>query len=367
MIVLSRTIFALVLLLCLCPTLVAGAEVPMVSEAWTVNAQNHRFETYLGRPSLYLEGGIALIDGSEMRDGVFEVDIAIPEERGFSGPVWRVSDLQNYEEFYLRHHQSGNPDANQYSPVFNGLSAWQLYTGEGFAVPTEYVQNRWMTLRIVMQGGAADIFLDSDAPIMHIDLKRDPISGGLGVKSSFAAARFSNVRFTPDETVSLVGTPAPSVRPEGHLIEEWSVSAAFSSSALDGTQLDTARAAALPTTKLMIEDEGMLNLARAAGNRPNDTVLASVEINAREEQIKLLDFGFSDSVHVYLNGELLFAGDDTFVSRDYRFLGTIGLFDTVALPLKKGSNQLAIAVTEAFGGWGLMARLRDPSGVTVEP
>ena len=44
----------------------------------------------------------------------------------------------NYENFYIRPHQSGNPDANQYQPVFNGSASWQLYYGPEYAAPVEY-------------------------------------------------------------------------------------------------------------------------------------------------------------------------------------------------------------------------------------
>jgi hypothetical protein len=56
---------------------------------------------------------------------------------------------------------------------------------------------------------------------------------------------------------------------------------------------------------------------------------------------------------------LLFRGDDSYRTRDYRFLGSIGWFDTVYLPLDEGENELLIAVSEDFGGWGVQARLAD--------
>ena len=85
-------------------------------------------EIYKGQESLVFHDGLALVKGTAgFINGIIELDIAIPANWGFSGPVWRVQDLDNYEEFYLRHHQSGNEDANQYSPVYNGLAGWQLY------------------------------------------------------------------------------------------------------------------------------------------------------------------------------------------------------------------------------------------------
>ena len=35
--------------------------------------------------------------------------------------------------------------------------------------------------------------------------------------------------------------------------------------------------------------------------------------------------------------------------------------DAVYLPLKKGSNELLLAVSELGGGWGFIARLAEPA------
>ena len=73
-----------------------------------------------------------------------------------------------------------------------------------------------------------------------------------------------------------------------------------------------------------------------------------------------MHLGFSDRAVVYLNGRALYRGDDTYRSRDYRFLGSIGWYDTVYLPLVEGANDLLIAVSESFGGWGIQARFDCP-------
>ena len=85
-------------------------------------------------------------------------------------------------------------------------------------------------------------------------------------------------------------------------------------------------------------------------------------------------FGFSDRVRVYLNGALLYAGDDTQNSRDYRFLGTVGLYDTLQLPLRRGTNDIVFAVSEGAGGnapggggWAVMAAFPEPTGLTFTP
>ncbi len=88
-------------------------------------------------------------------------------------------------------------------------------------------------------------------------------------------------------------------------------------------------------------------------------------VRSASDAVRALELGFSDRAIVYLNGQPLFRGDDTYRSRDYRFLGSIGWFDTVYLPLRAGENELIVAVSETLGGWGLQARFSDPSGLLL--
>jgi hypothetical protein len=47
-------------------------------------------------------------------------------------------------------------------------------------------------------------------------------------------------------------------------------------------------------------------------------------------------------------------------------LGTIGLFDAVYLPLRKGKNTLLLAVSEDFGGWLVTGRFVDTKGLKIQ-
>jgi hypothetical protein len=50
-------------------------------------------------------------------------------------------------------------------------------------------------------------------------------------------------------------------------------------------------------------------------------------------------------------------------SRSLRYLGVMTLDnDALRIRLEKGDNELLFAVTEAFGGWGLNARLDGVEG-----
>lgn len=111
-------------------------------------------------------------------------------------------------------------------------------------------------------------------------------------------------------------------------------------------------------TAMTAEDTGITNLAEViTDENGGDTVFVKYSLEGKRGEYRQLHFGYSDKARVYLNGTLIYSGDNTYMTRDYRYLGTIGLFDSVVLPLKKGENELLIAVSEAFGGWGIMGQI----------
>jgi hypothetical protein len=103
----------------------------------------------------------------------------------------------------------------------------------------------------------------------------------------------------------------------------------------------------------------MPNVTRDVG------VVARVRIAAEVAGVRRLELGFSDAVTVFLNGRPLFHGDDSYLFEQRRD-GLIG-FDqaTLYLPLVAGNNELAVIVTDHFGGWGLMGRIADTRGIRV--
>ncbi|HEY0375998.1 MAG TPA: hypothetical protein VGC87_03495 [Pyrinomonadaceae bacterium] len=348
--------------------------VPFDSGRWEIQAKESRVMNHLGRASLYLKGGVAAVKNSKFTDGVIEFDIAFTGERGFMGAVWRMQDFENYEEFYLRPHQSSNPDANQYQPVFNGVAAWQLYYGESYSAPTRYDNNQWTHVKIVVSGKRAEIYIrDMEMPALFVnELKRETKEGRVGLSAgNFAPAYFSNFAVTPaDAPPPLKGVPKEATAAAVALpgaVKSWMVSDAFDRKSLEGKyQLTPADGEQLNWHKLDVEPNGTANLARLQGAAEgHDTVFARLVIRSEREQVKKFRFGFSDEVKVYFDGHLVYGGSDVYQSRDYRFLGTIGLFDELYLPLKQGRHELWLAVTENFGGWGVTARFENMEGIKV--
>ena len=80
-----------------------------------------------------------------------------------------------------------------------------------------------------------------------------------------------------------------------------------------------------------------------------------------------MSFGYSDDISIFLNGQIFFTGKSAFRSRGPTFLGIVGVDnDAVYLNLKKGENELVLAVTEIFGGWGFICKLDDMAGITLK-
>jgi len=72
-----------------------------------------------------------------------------------------------------------------------------------------------------------------------------------------------------------------------------------------------------------------------------------------------LHIGYSDDVSVFLNGKILFRGRSAQNFRNPGFLGIVNPENgAVHVPLKKGSNELRLAVSE-LGGWGFNCRLAE--------
>jgi len=90
-------------------------------------------------------------------------------------------------------------------------------------------------------------------------------------------------------------------------------------------------------------------------------VYARATVDSERDQVKKLYIGYSDDVSVFLNDKILYRGRSAQGFRDPGFLGIMNpANDAVYLSLKKGRNELMLAVSELGGGWGFISRLVDP-------
>lgn len=322
---------------------------------WKFTGEKPRIEQYRGKDAIALRNTYAQLPVTDFMNGTIEFDIAIPDSASFTGVEFRLVDVDNYEEFYLRPAASGQIDATQYSPVFFNNSGWQIYTGEAFTRGLKFRHYEWMHMRIVVKDARAAVYLDSDTISQYIPrLLRDPVAGGIALYSRNATTHFANLRITKSDDVDVpVRTITPAKVPDG-VVSNWMVSQIIADSIY--AKADVLSEAGLKWTAMKPTERGIVNLG-VVGKRSqaNNTIVAKFEVQSATARRATLKFGFSDRVRVYVNGKFVYAGNDVYVSRDYRFLGTVGLYDEVPLDLKAGPNTITFVVGEVFGGWAVTA------------
>jgi hypothetical protein len=203
---------------------------------WELPAKGATVERVDGREALSMENGFAYRRDVRLQDGTVEFDLQVTRHRSFVYLAFRMANDREYEEFYLRPHKSGLPDAVQYAPVYQGHSAWQLYHGPGGTAAVDFEPGAWTRVRLVVQGRRAALFVgDSAQPALVVPrLGHEPRAGYLALRA-FAppgaggggpAARYANV------TVR-AGAPAFDFPPAADapaavgVVRAWEVSRAF--------------------------------------------------------------------------------------------------------------------------------------------
>ena len=334
---------------------------------------------YQGRPCLHLDGAEATLKDFELRDGVIDVDVATPASRGFFGIEFRIDgDTGNSEWVYLRQHKSGAPDAMQYTPVLNTGLNWQLYNGPGFTGPVEIPRDVWFHLRLEIAGAQARLYVkDMEKPALVMDdLKSGVQKGRVALAVLTGATYFSNfeVRTTPDVPWERHLPPMPA-----GALTEWSLSPSFDALARDLERpLSRAESDSMRWQAVRAEPPGIVAINRYRESPhpmvsfANDfskrlqpqpgtkVVYARTTVASDRARVRKLYVGYSDDVSLFLNGQILYRGRSAQNFRDPAFLGIVNAEnDAVYLPLKKGANELVLAVSELGGGWGFVCRWAD--------
>ena len=354
--------------------------VPPDSPRWDLQVgKEARVSEFLGRKCILLDGGAAILKDFEMRDAVIDVDVATPAIRGFFGIDIRLDkDNANYEEIYLRQHESGLPDAMQYTPVLNTGRNWQIYNGPGFTSKVDIPKNVWFHLRLVVTGAQAKLFVkDMEKPALVMDdLKSGVQKGGVALFDLTGATYFSNFEIRPTPDVPWE-RHLPAMPPS--VLSHWDLSPSFDALARNLERpLTSAETGSMQWQQVDAEPPGFVvinryrqsphpmvtfqsDFSKRLDPQPGmKVVYARTTIESDRDQVKKLEIGYSDDVTVFLNGKILYRGRSAQAFRDPRFLGIVNPEnDAVYLPLKKGSNELVLAVSELGGGWGFICRFVD--------
>lgn len=332
---------------------------------WNLNGKVVR-ENYKGKDCLKTDKGVAVAKDLNFKNGVIEFNMCIQQGRGFAGIRFHGDGEGNTEEFYIRKHQSGNPDAMQYTPVYNGNAGWQLYYGDGYGAAKPHVFDEWFRIKLVVSGTRGEVYItDMDKPVLAIhELKMGEREGKIAF---YGPARFADIKVINLESPELKGTFKEIKKAGVEVIQKYQVSEIFNAENLFQENLLSAGfTEKLHFKEYDAEADGLINISKtgALADKKN-AVLLKISIISEVDQIKMMSFGFSDIAKIFVNGKAVWLGSDVYQSRDYRFLGTIGYFDSVYLDLKKGKNEIVVMIAENFGGWGFKARFENLYGIQL--
>ena len=175
---------------------------------------------YRGRKAVRLtreavdEAALALVNGTQFRDGTIEVDIATkvnapPGVRrpGFAGIAFRVgSDPSHYELFYLRPGNSGSEDQAMRNHSVQYVSApgfgWEKLRRQWPFIYESYADlqlDEWVKVKIDVRGRKARLYVNgSEKPSLVVDgLKGEDLQGPVALWGyTGEEAYFSNLRIS---------------------------------------------------------------------------------------------------------------------------------------------------------------------------
>ncbi|MDJ0710629.1 MAG: hypothetical protein QNJ14_09575 [Woeseiaceae bacterium] len=369
-----------VLLLVPLPILAEQAAVQFSGYDWVVRGSKWSVDQFLGRESLHLERANATLSDVEFYNGVIEFDIAVSGNRGFSSVRWRRQEDFSGENFLVRNHKSGERDALQYEAFHGFRSSWQLYNKDGYTTPAHIPANRWLPVKIVVKDRQADIYFDSDVPVIHVAALKGADSPGIvQLNGALDGARFSNFRIDTSDPPALLGSalklPAPPDRGRASIVV-WEIAR------VETPTLDWSEAFDIELYPTDIQDwqlaeadtSGVMNLSEyfpaPSFGRSDDELsiaLARSVIRSAGDQSVMLKIGYSDYVAVFINGTLLFSGSNRFSEDDRRYQGLVDLDRQVRIPLREGDNELLLMVGEEDRfGWGFATQVVCVKDANVE-
>lgn len=370
----KRTVMLLAILLM--PGLTYGQVPAGLSDAWVVRSKTAKVENFRGREALRMRSGQAYRTDNQFEDGIIEFDIALTSYPSYVGVIFRVQSEKEQEMIYLRPHKSGQWDAIQYAPLLHSETTWQLYPD--YNAEADLPTDGWLHVKLVVAGPRAALFLDgATEPTMTIPLQREPKPGYVGftsgvrpdVAEGVLAGNFSNLEVKPGP-VMVAAPPPGTCEADARLLKRWRLSSAFPKlDGMDERVLSDEFRQRLDWKTVGCDTNGVVNLTRHLGSPGENgmSALAEMEILSEREQVKKLQFGYSDDVTIFLNGQPLYAGVNGYSSRYPLYLGGVTPeYDGVYLPLRKGTNKLLLLVSEEWGGWGFVARLENLEGIQVK-
>lgn len=252
------------------------------------------------------------------------------------GVGFHAKNEQNYQFLYFRPGYGGTIEAVQYIPIYNGALSWVFYGG--YQAAADITKNEWFHATIEVRGNHLKVFTNKNPkPNMDITmLQTEADKGALLLRSMFGPAYFANFtwRELPEE------------------ITDWEISDQLPADFI----YDYEKVKKLQNWKKINEPgDDYVNLCRYF-KLPEGTVVARHILHADSAAEKLLNFDFTGTLRIILNGREIFSYNKHKLERVEA--------DTYAtkLSLQKGQNEL-LFITKGDGsffgkGYNSLGRLQ---------
>lgn len=317
------------------------------------------------------------LDNSEanFKNGIIEFELKPSSERAFFYVYFRKQSGAESEVVYIRNHKSNAPDTIQYSPVYQGKSAWQLYHGQAGTASASLPKDDWVNVKLRIKGNQFSMWVgDNPEPnIKNMKLTGNDKAGGISFRGFIPRGskaeqtgliRNINIQHLPEEE-SVVRAIVPALSGS---ITSFKVSPAFEVTNKASTQipLEILNQNWMP---LKTDSHGKLELLKHR-KIPKGVriwaVAADTTLRAQTPTQCQLNIGFSDAMTLMLNNEKQIFSDASYRYSDRRQQGVMHASQvSVFLNLNEGDNALRAIVADSFGGWGFQARMIDCEGVSV--
>ena len=351
-------------------------KIPMTADRWEAK-DNVKFEAEGSYPLgvMTVTKGVAILKDFNFRNGTIEFDV-IPRGPMGAGIGFRRRDDDTYEDFYLRPRPKCDQaeDCIQYAPQTHGVLLWDVFPQ--YQSPAPVQETTPNHIKMVISGRRMNIFVNPPAnggmtaPTLSIGrLEGDTLEGGILMQGP---GSFANLTVAADVVEGLSPEPLKDASDEDkHLLRYWMVSAP--AVLADGKEPAYTEMPGDGWTRLSAERAGLVDLSRGYGlvakRKAKDIAWLKTGIDSDKAQTKHVAFGWTREAWVFVNGKQVYADKNLYQpptarkTPDGRLSLENGGFD---LPLRKGHNEIAIALANDFYGWGVKLRLDDLKGVKIQ-
>lgn len=353
------------------PGTTPAVTVPMTPDRWQADGNVE----FLSGGILRINDGKAALGGLSFGDGSITFDLK-PIGEDIPGIGFRNGADNAGEIFYLRPQPRCEAayDCVQYAPQAHGLLMWDIYPE--YEAPAPVRENDWNHVKLLVSGQKLRAFVNSAAVLSVDHLAGDLRQGSLSLQGP---ALFANVVVSPSVDQAAFASPAPDATDTAPgLVRAWQVSTA---SVLPDGHIPLLGEMPGGTTRwsgIDVERYGLVNLSRRFGGvaeRGSSAIawLRTTIVSDRDRTVPV-SLGWTREIWVFANGSPVFADKNLYYPSASRKRpdGTLSLLNgSFDLPLHKGKNMIAVALSNRFPGsvahwgWGLEMRLDEPAGIIL--